>query len=360
MRVSDTRKIGKTDLKIPVLGLGTNPLGGLYEAISAGEVKAIVDRAFARGISFFDLAPVYGYGNAERNVGAALAGRPRDEYILSTKVGRLLLRPEDAGPLASREDTMVLWQGEQLYKGTDPVRPYFDFSYDGVMRSVEASLARTGLNRFDALHIHDPDLHPDEAIDGAFRALSDLRDQGAIGAIGCGMNQWEMLAQFIDRAAFDCFLLAGRYSLLDQSALQELLPKCLRHHVSVIVGGVYNSGILSHPEPGSIGGVSDDRSAISTWTENVTFNYVPAPPEIIAKAASLQNICAAHGVSLKAAAIQFPLHHGAVASVLMGPRDAAQVDDNVDAFTEQIPAALWQDLVAQGLLPSDVPIPLNS
>jgi len=155
------------------------------------------------------------------------------------------LDPKDPATPTDREDVMVLWDGEQLYKGTEPVRPYFDFSRDGVMRSMEASLKRSGLDRFDALHIHDPDLYPDEAIDEAFRALADLKQQGVIGAIGCGMNQWEMLVEFADRAPFDCFLLAGRYSLLDQSALPKLLPKCERNKISLIIGGVYNSGILS-------------------------------------------------------------------------------------------------------------------
>lgn len=357
MDISATRPIGKTDLRLPVLGLGANPLGGLYEPITAEQVGAIIEQAFASGIRFFDLAPVYGYGNAERHVGHALQGRPRDDFYVTTKVGRLLLDPDHPDTPTDREDVMVLWQGEQLYKGTDPVRPYFDFSHDGVMRSIEASMKRTGLDRFDALHVHDPDLYPDEAIDGAFRALSDLRAQGVIGAVGCGMNQWEMLADFATRADFDCFLLAGRYSLLDQSALPTLLPLCERQNISLIVGGVYNSGILSHPDPGSIAGVSDAGSAIASWTANVTYNYVPAPDEIIARAAAIKRVCDAHGVSLKAAAIQFPLHHPAVASVLMGPRTAEHVDDNVAAFTEPVPAALWSDLKSDGLLPAAAPTP---
>ena len=357
MDISATRPIGKTDLCLPVLGLGANPLGGLYEPITGDQVGAIIERAYAGGIRFFDLAPVYGYGNAERHVGQALQDHARDDFYVTTKVGRLLLDPDHPSTPSEREDVMVLWQGEQLYKGTDPVRPYFDFSRDGVMRSIESSMKRTGLDRFDALHIHDPDLHPDEAIDGAFRALFDLRAQGIIGAVGCGMNQWEMLADFASRADFDCFLLAGRYSLLDQSALPTLLPLCERQRISLIIGGVYNSGILSHPDPGSVAGVSDDGSAIASWTANVTYNYVPAPADIIARAAAIKRVCDAHGVSLKAAAIQFPLHHPAVASVLMGPRTAEHVDDNVAAFIEPVPAALWSDLKSEGLLPEEAPTP---
>ncbi len=359
MDISETRQIGRTNLRLPTLGLGANPLGGLYEPISQQEVVETIDCAFESGVRFFDLAPVYGYGNAERNVGHALQSRPRDEIFVSTKIGRLLLDPTDPATPAGREDVMVLWEGEQLYKGTDSVRPYFDFSHDGVRRSIEDSLKRTGLDRFDTLHIHDPDLYPDEAIDGAFRALSDLKDEGVIGAIGCGMNQWEMLADFASRAPFDCFLLAGRYSLLDQSALPELLPICLKNDISLIIGGVYNSGILSHPDPASISDVSSEAVAIGSWTENVTFNYVPAPRDIIDRAAAMKRICESHGTSLKAAAIQFPLHHPAVASVLMGPRTAAHVTDNIEAFTQEVPPALWDDLKAQGFLPSEAPTPTS-
>ncbi len=357
MDIKETRRIGKTERYLPILGLGANPLGGLYEPIPYEDVKSTIDAALNAGVRFFDLAPVYGYGNAEKNVGKALGGHPRDELFVSTKVGRLLLDPDDPASPADREDVMVLWEGEQLYKGTDAVRPYFDFSRDGVMRSLEDSLKRTGLDRFDAIHIHDPDLFPDEAIDGAFRALSDLKDEGIIGAIGCGMNQWEMLADFANRAPFDCFLLAGRYSLLDQSALPELLPVCERNNISLIIGGVYNSGILSHPDPGSIGGVSSKSDAIGSWTENVTFNYVPAPPEIIERAGAMKRICDAHGTSLKAVAIQFPLHHPAVASVLMGPRTPEHVTDNIAAFSAPVPDALWADFKSAGFLSSQAPTP---
>ena len=357
MDINETRLIGRTNISMPIFGLGANPLGGLYEPISQEDVAKTIDRAYQAGVKFFDLAPVYGYGNAEKNVGSALVNLPRDDLFVTTKIGRLLLDPKGPATPVEREDVMVLWEGEQLYKGTDAVRPYFDFSYDGVQRSIESSLKRTGLDRFDVLHIHDPDLHPDEALDGAFRALSDLKDQGVIGAIGCGMNQWEMLADFAERAPFDCFLLAGRYSLLDQSALPGLLPLCERKGISLIIGGVYNSGILSHPDPGAIGGVSSGSEAIGSWTENVTFNYVPAPEEIIKRAGDMKRICDAHGTSLKAAAIQFPLHHPAVASVLMGPRTPEHVDDNIKAFTNPVPNALWSDLKSAGHISADAPTP---
>lgn len=357
MNHTDRARLGTTDLEVPVLSLGANPLGGLYEPVTPAQVKAIVDRAWDRDVRYFDLAPVYGYGAAEKNVGAALADRPRDQVMLSTKVGRLLLADDQAVGRENREDVMVKWEGEQLYKGTDPVKPYFDFTYDGVMRSLEDSLRRVGTDRFDVLHIHDPDLYPDEALDGAFRALSDLKSAGTIGAVGCGMNQWEMLADFARRADFDCFLLAGRYSLLDQSALTELLPLCQQRSISLFVGGVYNSGILSHPDPGSIAGVDSGAAAIASWTANVTYNYIPAPPDIVARAGRLKAICDAHDTLLMAAAIQFPIHHPAVASVLMGPRTPEHVESNVDMFDVDIPTDLWAELKAEGLIPTEAPTP---
>jgi len=346
-------QLGKTDVWVTQLGVGTNPLGGIHEAISIDTAHATITRCWELGIRFYDVAPVYGYGFAERVTGDILRNKPRDEFVLTTKVGRLLL--ED-GP-ADREDVMVLWDGVQLYKGTDPVKPYFDFSYDGVMRSIEASQKRTGIERFDALHIHDPDLYPDEALDGAFKALDQLRREGTIKAVGCGMNQWEMLADFARRADFDCFLLAGRYTLLDQSALAELLPLCAEKGISIINGGVYNSGILSHPSPGSIRGISKAADAIESWKDNVTYNYVPAEPDIIQRAAKLKAVCERHSVPLRAAALQFSLHHPAVATVVMGPRSPEHVDDNVAMMQVEIPNDLWAELKHEGLLPEAAPTP---
>lgn len=346
-------RLGRTSVEVSQLGLGTNPLGGMYEPVSPETAAAVVDRAYDAGIRFFDTAPVYGYGNAERNVGAALAKHPRGDYVLTTKVGRLLLTD---GP-AEREDVMVLWEGEQLYKGTEDVRPYFDFSYDGAMRSVEDSLRRAGTDRFDLLHIHDPDLYPEEALDGAFKALDKLRSEGTIGGIGAGSNQWEVLATLARRADFDCFLLAGRYTLLDQTGLDELLPLCVERDIAIIAGGVYNSGILSHPDPGSIAGVRSDSAAIGSWTANVTYNYVPAEGEVIARAGRIKEICDSHGVPLMAAAIQFPMHHPAVPVVLMGPRTPEQVDGNIEVFSFAIPDALWSDLKSAGILRPDAPTP---
>ncbi len=345
--------LGQTDVMVSQLGVGTNPLAGLHEAIPRDVVETTIQRCWDLGIRFFDVAPVYGYGNAESFTGAVLQSKPRDEFILTTKVGRLLL--ED-GP-ADREDIMVYWEGEPLYKGTPDVKPYFDFSYDGVMRSLEDSQKRTGIDRFDALHIHDPDFYPEEALDGAFKALDELRSAGVIKAVGCGMNQWEMLADFARRADFDCFLLAGRYTLLDQSALPELLPLCEEKGIAIINGGVYNSGILCHPDPAGIGDIDASPEAIPTWKDNVTYNYVPAENEIIEKTAHLKAICDRHDVPLMAAAIQFSIHHPAVPTVLMGPRSPEHVESNVAMFQFDIPNDLWAELKHEGLLPEDAPTP---
>lgn len=239
--------------------------------------------------------------------------KPRNEFVLATKVGRLLRA--DAPPDPS-----------QSYKGVPPVNPIFDFSYDGVMRSVEESLDRLGLDRIDILHIHDPDAHFSEAVAGAYRALDRLRSEGSIKAVGAGMNQAEMLVRFAREANFDCFLLAGRYTLLDRRGAVELLPLCVKRGIAIIAGGVFNSGILADPTPGT------------------TFDYRPAPAELVQRAAHLKSVCAGQGVELKAAAIQFPLLHPAVASVLTGCRSVAEVEENVRMFRAPIPHALWQQL----------------
>ncbi|MDO9545264.1 MAG: aldo/keto reductase [Pelolinea sp.] len=344
-------KLGKTNVMIPQLGLGTNPLGGMFAPISPEEAQATVESCWDLGIRFYDTAPVYGYGNAERAVGAILSKKPRSEFILSTKVGRLLLAD---GP-KDHEDTMVLWDGKQLYKGTDSVKPYFDFSYDGVMRSIEASQKRTGIDRFDFMHIHDPDWFPEEALEGAYKALDQLRSEGSIGAIGCGMNQWEVLADFAKRADFDTFLLAGRYTLLDQSALEILLPICIENHIVIVAGGVYNSGILCNPDPSLALKTDRSSNAIGSWKDNVTYNYVPADQTIVEKTIKLKEICDRYNVPLMAAAIQFPMYHPAISTVVMGPRSVEQARQNVEMFSIDIPQDLWNEMKYEKLLPKEAP-----
>jgi D-threo-aldose 1-dehydrogenase len=307
------------------LGLGTAPLGGLYHPVSDDGAMRVVEAAWQHGMRVFDTAPMYGNGSAERRLGAVLRGKPRDSYILATKVGRLLRLP----PTPQGEDA--------YYKGTPPERPVFDFSHDGVMRSFEESLARLRLDRIDILHIHDPDAHENEAMSGAYRALARLRREGVIRAIGAGMNQWQMLARFAVAGDFDCFLLAGRYTLLDQSALPELLPACVHRDVRILAGGVYNSGLLADPRPGA------------------KFNSDDAPPEMVARAQRLFAICRSHGVPLKAAAIQFPGFHPVVAATLTGARSVAELDETVAMSRVAVPAALWDELRDQGLLDPAAP-----
>jgi len=275
----------------------------------------VVEAAWDAGIRFFDTAPLYGHGLAEARLGAVLRTKPRDAFVLASKVGRLLRA--DAPP-----------EPGQSYKGAPPLNPVFDFSYDGVMRSVEESLERFGLDRIDILHIHDPDDHFEEALTGAYRALDQLRREGSIKAVGAGMNQAEMLVRFAREADFDCFLLAGRYTLLDRVGEHELLPLCAERGIGIIAGGVFNSGLLADPRPGA------------------TFNYQAAPDHLVQRAVRLREICEAQGVDLKAAAIQFPLRNPAITSVLTGCRSVAELEENVHAFETQIPDGLWAELDA--------------
>ncbi len=309
-------RLGTTSLELTRLGLGTAPLGDLYEAVADDVAEATVTTAVALGLGLVDTAPLYGSGSAERRIGRALASVDSKSVIVATKVGRLLRNVEGVG-----------------------VSPVFDFSYDGVMRSVEESLERLGLDRVDILHIHDPDDHHDEALEGAFTALDQLRSEGSIGAVGAGMNQAGMLARFAREGDFDCFLLAGRYTLLDQSGLAELLPVCVERKIAIIAGGVYNSGLLADPRPGA------------------RFDYEPASAALVARAVQLREVCDRHDVPLKAAAIQFPLGHPAVATVVIGARSPAELTENVAMFRHPIPAELWDELRAEGLLPAEVPTP---
>jgi D-threo-aldose 1-dehydrogenase len=323
----ERRTVGHTGLRVTRLGLGTAPLGGLYQPVSDADAHATMARAWNDGIRFFDTAPQYGNGLSERRLGAFLKTKPRDDYVLATKVGRLLRVPQHP----AGEDA--------YYKGTPPERPVFDFSYDGVMHAFEESLARLSLDRIDILHIHDPDQHYEAALAGAYRALDRLRSEGTIKAVGAGMNQAEMLTRFAREGRFDCFLLAGRYTLLEQRALDEFLPLCLERRIGVFVGGVYNSGLLANPSGGA------------------KFNYEDADPAVIERARRLEQVCSRHGVPLKAAAIQFPLHHPAVTAVLMGPRNIAELIDSEAMLAQPIPAALWRDMVEQGLLDPRSEIP---
>jgi D-threo-aldose 1-dehydrogenase len=322
-----TAVLGTTDVEVTRLGLGTAPLGGWPEAVTAEEGRSAIESAWAAGLRYFDTAPFYGFGQSESWLGEVLRDRDRDSYVLSTKVGRLLEPRRTSEP--------------PFFQGARPFEAVFDFSYDGTMRSFESSLERLGIERIDIALIHDPDDHLAEALDGAYAALAELRDGGIVRAIGAGMNFAAPLAFLIDRADLDCVLLAGRYTLLDHAALDELLPLAEKRNVSIIAGGVFNSGILADPRPGA------------------TFDYAPAATDVLRRATQLEEVCDSFGVSLAAAALQFPLGHPAVAAVLTGARSRGEVHENVHSMRFQIPPELWDALTEKGLLRADAPRPTS-
>jgi aryl-alcohol dehydrogenase-like predicted oxidoreductase len=325
-------RLGRTGLTVTRLGLGLAPLGGLYQPIGDETALATVNRAWDLGLRFFDTAPLYGHGLSERRVGAALASRPRAEFVLATKVGRVLVPGT----------TSAGWPDDLWPEAPPGVVPRFDFSASGVRQSHADSLARLGLDRVDVLHLHDPDDHYKAALTQAYPALADLRAAGAIGAVGAGMNQAEMLARLVREApapGLDCLLLAGRYTLLDQSGLADLLPLCASRGVAVIAAGVYNSGLLADPSPGA------------------PYNYRAASPDLVDRALALRAECDRHGVPLRAAAIQFPLAHPAVTTVVVGANSPEQVEDAVAMFRFPVPAGFWSGLKSAGLLPEHVPVP---
>lgn len=290
------------------IGLGCAPLGNLFTAITDEQAYATTDAAWDGGVRLFDTAALYGHGLSESRLGAALRDRPRDQFVLSTKVGRLLrvVRPRPA----------------TIFAGVGPLDPVFDFSRDGVRQSIDESLRRLGVDHLDVVHVHDPDDHEAQALDEALPALIELRQQGVVGMVGCGMNQTAMLERFVDRVDLDCVLVAGRYTLLDRSAADTLLPLCAARGVAVIAGGVFNSGLLADPAPGA------------------TFDYAAAPTALLQRAQHMQRLCAEHGTSLTAAALQFVLRHPAVTAVVVGARSAAEITADLAALDEPVPDEL--------------------
>lgn len=320
-------EIGRTGLKVRRLGLGGAPLAGLYTGVTEEQATRVVNTYLDHGPGFIDTAPLYGSGVSETRLGAALSERARASFVLATKVGRLLV------PDPSRDQDV--WSDD-----LPPIGPVFDYSYDGTLRSLDESLERLGLDRVDILHIHDPDNHFEEAMKGSYRALVRLREEGVIRAIGVGMNQAKMLARFAVEGDFDCFLCAGRYTLVDHTALKRLLPLCEEREISIIVGGPYNSGILAQ------GAVKE-----------ATFDYRKAPAQIMDRVRRIEAVCARHGTPLKAAALQFPLAHPAVAAVIPGARSPEEVDENVQMAGFEIPPDFWAELREEGLVPDDAPTP---
>ena len=314
--------IGKTNLRVTRLGLGTVALGFLYSPVPVENAQATIRCTRDLGLNLIDTAPLYGDGTAETRLGGVLAEWPRDSFVLATKVGF------------------------DIQEGERPLRDWHfyvdaprDFSYDGVLRNLDRSLRRLRLDRVNIVHIHDADDHFAEAMNGAYRALDRLRLEGVIQAVSAGMNQAEMLSRFASEGDFDCFLLAGRYTLLEQKALESLFPICLQKGISILIGGVYNSGILADP-----------------YAEAPNYNYQPAAEALIHKARRIDAVCNRHGVPIKAAAIQFPLAHPVVASVLCGARSAAELQENVKMAQFPIPSTLWSELKSEGLLAKQAPV----
>jgi D-threo-aldose 1-dehydrogenase len=307
----------------------------MFEAHSDEHADAVLASAVARGLRYFDTAPLYGHGLAEQRVGRAVAGLRRDDVFVSTKVGRLLRAD------APRDESQF-YLGEPFYKDVPAVGPVWDFTYDGIMTSVEESFQRTGLDRFDVLLLHDPDDHFDAASTTAYQALTKLREDGTTRAIGAGMNQTPVLARLVEACDLDVLLVAGRYTLLDQVAMDELLPLCEKRTISIVVGGVFNSGILIDPAPGA------------------RYNYVPADPTVIARAEGIKSVCDRYDVPLPAAALQFPFAHPRVCTVLLGIRSIDELERDLLWLEVSIPNELWAELKHEGLLRDDAPTPTSS
>jgi D-threo-aldose 1-dehydrogenase len=312
------------------LSLGCAQLGNLYREVTDADAQATVDVAWELGVRYFDTAPHYGLGLSERRLGAALASHPRDSYVLSSKVGRLL---EPVRVVAALDD--------QGYMVPATHRRVWDFSRDGIRRALDESLQRLGLDRIDIAYLHDPDDHIEDVIATGFPALAELRDNGTVGAIGAGMNDATLLARLLRATDMDVVMLAGRYTLLEQGGLDDLLPLCAEQGVGVVAAGVFNSGLLARPTPPA----------------DAKYNYETAPRELLDRARTIAAVCNRHRTSLPAAAIAFPLAHPAVVSVCLGARSAKQVQANVSLYGNPIPADLWSELKSAGLVRADAPVP---
>ena len=337
MNPTKTGKLGRTEVELTQFGFGTASLGDIFALVSEEEAQATLQTLWDHGIRYFDTAPLYGWGLSEHRVGNFLYQKPRDEFVLSTKVGRILRAP------AIKEGFKAPW-----FKGGLPYDHVFDYSYDGIMRSYEDSLQRLRLNRIDLLAIHDLEaLHHGEGLQvfrdqlssGGWRALEELRSTGEVRAIGAGINEIGVISWFLEYFDLDFFILARHYTLLEQEALDEALPLCRERDIGIILASVFNSGIL-------VTGTSEDAKYV----------YEIAPPEIIEKVKQLERVCHRHNVSLAAAAIQFPLAHPCVTTVIPGALHPREVEEDLGYFQEEIPSALWAELKAEGLLRRDAPI----
>jgi D-threo-aldose 1-dehydrogenase len=321
-------RLGRSAVEITELSFGAASIGNLYTEVDPGRAAATVDAAWEEGIRYFDTAPHYGLGLSERRLGEALRTRPRDAFAVSTKAGRVL----DPLPAGAAKSADGLSEG---FAVRVTHRRRWDFSADGVRRSIEDSLERLGLDRIDIVYLHDPDDHAEAAFREAYPALEKLRAEGTVKAIGVGMNQTAMLTRFLRDTDVDAVLCASRFTLLDQSALTELLPQATARGRSVVVGGVFNSGLLADPRPGA------------------TYDYAAAPPDLLARALRIKAVTERYGVPLRAAALHYPLRHPAVAAVLVGARSPQEVRDAAALLRTEIPDALWEDLRAEGVPAGD-------
>ncbi|WP_426436613.1 aldo/keto reductase [Bradyrhizobium genosp. P] len=331
------RRLGRTGLDVSVLGFGTAPLGDLFGLLDDATAISAAERAFALGVNLLDSSPLYGHGLAEHRAGTALRRVARNEIVVCTKVGRWM------DPFHGRGEG-------SNFVGGQPHRAMVDYSYDGTMRSVEQSLLRLGTDRIDLLLIHDVDVWTHgadaiedrfrEAMDGAYVALDKLRSEHVVKGIGIGVNEAEMCVRFAKAGTFDTMLLAGRYSLLEQPALAEFLPLAQQQGIGMMLGGVFNSGILA---TGAVKGAK--------------YNYKDAPPDVMQKVTQIERVCRAHGVALPTAALHFALGHPAVGSLVLGAQTPQEVERNVDALSTPVPAVLWRELKAERLLDADAPVP---
>ena len=337
MQPNNTKRLGRVDLDVTAFGFGTAPVGNIFREIDEETSDAMFQRSWDRGIRYYDTAPMYGHGLSELRTGHSLRWKDRDQYVLSSKVGRRLI------PARKQDIDYFPWTNAGRFTME------FDYSYDGTMRSFEDSLQRLNLESIDICFIHDIDVFTrgdeqpevfEQAMDGCWKALSDMRDQGVVKAIGVGVNEWEVCHAALERRDFDCFLLAGRYTLLEQDPLDEFLPLCAERGAAVVVGGGFNSGILA---TGAI--------------EGAKYNYSPAPPEILERVRGIEAVCARHSVPLAAAAMQFVVAHPVVSSFIAGTRTVEQLDKNLAWFSESIPTDLWAELKHEGLLRDDAPVP---
>jgi|TARA_B100000959_G_scaffold111058_1_gene117119 D-threo-aldose 1-dehydrogenase len=333
--------IGKTNLSVTELGIGTAPIGGWPKSLEEKKALETLETAWGEGIRYFDTAPFYGYGMAEERLGKFLKNKIRDEYVISTKVGRIIIDSDKTSTFKA------------FFQGAPKREPYFDFSYDATLKSFEDSLKRLQLEKIDILLIHDPDNHFKEAINGSLKAIQRLKDEKVISAVGCGMNQNEMLTKFANTGLVDCFLLAGRFTLLDQRSLDKLLPTCEKNHVSLIIGGVFNSGILINPSSSSF---FDYVKLNDSWLENAKQLGVRMPKSYesneywLNKANKINEICNKHKVDLKTAALKFPYLNKNIATVLTGVSSKEEVLENFNSYSFEINEDLWNELEKENLI----------